>query len=72
MKTFLRGSGPECRKLVQELNIKKADLEQMDSLDDSPPSKHTIECKDDQTASAQLAPISCSHEKKPSKWDKYL
>ena len=48
----------------------EADLDDMDSLD-FPPYERSNEGTDYQTVTSQFA-SSISHEKKPSKWDKYL
>ena len=61
------GTGAECRKLVQELNIKKADLHsdfKMIPNDEEDPSEFSED--------SSLVTSSASNVKKPSKWDKYL
>lgn len=70
--TFHSGSGADCRKLVQELNMKRGTvLDEPDSLE-RPPYEQSDDLVDDQAPSSQMMASSNSQMKKTSKWDKYL
>ena len=70
--TFHSGSGADCRKLVQELNMKRGTvLDETDSLE-RPPYEQSDDLADDQAQSSQMMASSNSQMKKTSRWDKYL
>ena len=68
---YFRGSGVECRKLVQELNMKKADLDQDYEMMDFDTEQEVIYSNQEPEVKNVFYPNSQT-QIASSKWSKYL